>query len=74
MDETTKDTIWWTSDEYKNDNKPVTKGGLERAEEDRFAGAVGQEALRRRYFLRRQRELASEDPLHHGGRLAGALR
>ena len=24
MDETTKDTIWWTSDEYKNDNKPVT--------------------------------------------------
>lgn len=23
-DETTKDTIWWTSDEYKNDNKPVT--------------------------------------------------
>ena len=25
MDETTKDTIWWTSDEYKNDNKPVTQ-------------------------------------------------
>ena len=24
MDETSKDTIWWTSDEYKNDNKPVT--------------------------------------------------
>ena len=25
MDETSKDTIWWTSDEYKNDNKPVSK-------------------------------------------------
>ncbi|MDR1860348.1 MAG: phosphoenolpyruvate carboxykinase (ATP) [Bacteroidales bacterium] len=25
MDETSKDTVWWTSDEYKNDNKPVTK-------------------------------------------------
>ena len=25
MDETSKDTIWWTSDEYKNDNKPVTE-------------------------------------------------
>ena len=25
MDETSKDTIWWTSEEYKNDNKPVTK-------------------------------------------------
>ncbi len=25
MDETSKDTVWWTSDEYKNDNKPVTE-------------------------------------------------
>ncbi|MDE7025353.1 MAG: phosphoenolpyruvate carboxykinase (ATP) [Paramuribaculum sp.] len=24
MDETSKDTIWWTSDEYKNDNKSIT--------------------------------------------------
>ncbi len=23
-DDVSKDTIWWTSDEYKNDNKPVT--------------------------------------------------
>ena len=23
-DATSKDTVWWTSDEYKNDNKPVT--------------------------------------------------
>ena len=25
MDEKSKDTIWWTSDEYKNDNKPVSQ-------------------------------------------------
>ena len=25
MDETSKDTVWWTSDEYKNDNKPVNE-------------------------------------------------
>ena len=25
MDATSKDTVWWTSDEYKNDNKPVTE-------------------------------------------------
>ncbi|KAA6345356.1 Phosphoenolpyruvate carboxykinase (ATP) [termite gut metagenome] len=25
LDDTTKNTVWWTSDEYKNDNKPVTK-------------------------------------------------
>ena len=25
MDDTTKDTIWWTSEEYKNDNKPISE-------------------------------------------------
>ena len=25
MDETSKDTVWWTSDEYKNDNKPASQ-------------------------------------------------
>ncbi|MDR1681061.1 MAG: phosphoenolpyruvate carboxykinase (ATP) [Prevotellaceae bacterium] len=25
LDDTTRDTVWWTSDEYKNDNKPVTQ-------------------------------------------------
>ena len=29
MDETTKDTIWWTSDEYKNDNKPLSQPSWE---------------------------------------------
>ncbi len=25
MDDTTRDTMWWTSDEYSNDNKPLTQ-------------------------------------------------
>ena len=25
MDEISKDTVWWTSDDYKNDNKPITE-------------------------------------------------
>ena len=25
MDENSKDTVWWTSDEYKNDNKPMSE-------------------------------------------------
>jgi phosphoenolpyruvate carboxykinase (ATP) len=25
MDEVSQNTVWWTSDEYKNDNKPVTE-------------------------------------------------
>ena len=24
MDDTSKDTVWWTSDEFKNDNKPAS--------------------------------------------------
>ena len=25
MDDTSKDTVWWTSDEYKNDNHPMSE-------------------------------------------------
>ena len=25
MDENSKDTVWWTTDEYKNDNHPMTE-------------------------------------------------
>ena len=25
MDENSKDTVWWTSDEYKNDNHPMSE-------------------------------------------------
>ena len=25
MDENSKDTVWWTSDEYKNDNHPISE-------------------------------------------------
>ena len=25
MDEKSKDTVWWTSDEYKNDNHPASQ-------------------------------------------------
>ncbi|MBS7359130.1 MAG: phosphoenolpyruvate carboxykinase (ATP) [Oscillospiraceae bacterium] len=29
MDENSKDTVWWTSDEYKNDNHPVSEATWE---------------------------------------------
>ena len=34
MDENSKDTVWWTSDEYTNDNHPLseeTLGSFERS-------------------------------------------
>ena len=45
MDETTKDTIWWTSDEYKNDNKPVTKAAWKELKKLAAQELVGQETL-----------------------------
>ena len=32
MDENSKDTVWWTSDEYKNDNHPASEETLESSE------------------------------------------
>ena len=29
MDENSKDTVWWTSDEFKNDNKPASQEAWE---------------------------------------------
>ena len=29
MDDTSRDTVWWTSDEFKNDNKPASKEAWE---------------------------------------------
>ena len=33
MDETSKDTVWWTTDEYKNDNKPVSEAAWKAVKE-----------------------------------------
>ena len=33
MDENSKDTVWWTSDEYKNDNHPATQEAWEACKE-----------------------------------------
>ena len=33
MDENSKDTVWWTSDEYKNDNHPASKEAWEAVKE-----------------------------------------
>ena len=76
MDDTTKDTIWWTSDEYKNDNKPdFGPKRLESAEEASQRKELSDKKL---YvvdtFCGANENIASEDPLHHGGGLAGALR
>lgn len=45
-DETTENTIWWTSDEYKNDNKPLSKEAW-----DVLKGRVADELSNKRLFV-----------------------
>ena len=33
LDETSKDTVWWTTEEYKNDNKPATENAWKACKE-----------------------------------------
>ena len=60
MDDTSRDTVWWTSDEFKNDNKPASRqqarlsGGLGRLQEAGAGAAVQQAPVRDGRVLRRQ--------------------
>ena len=47
MNEASKDTVWWTSEEYKNDNKPVS----EEAWADLKAKAVKQLSGKRLFVM-----------------------
>ena len=60
MDENSKDTVWWTSDAYKNDNHP--------ASEETWA------AVRGGRILRRQQRHPYGNPFHNGSCLAGSFR
>ena len=65
MDEVSKNTVWWTSDEYKNDNKPVTEEAWKSLKEiavkelsgkklyvvDTFCGANANSRLKVRFIM-----------------------
>ena len=65
MDETSKDTVWWTSEEYKNDNKPASAEAWNAVKEiakkelsnkrlfvvDGFCGANRSTCLRVRFIM-----------------------
>ncbi len=72
--EASEETVWWTSEEYKNDNKPCS----EEAWADLKAKAVkelsGKKIIRCRYFLRSKRRYSFESSFHHGSCVAGSFR
>ena len=45
MDENSKDTVWWTSDEYKNDNHPATQEAWSSCKGHRYERTFQQETL-----------------------------
>ncbi len=65
MDETSKNTVWWTSDEYKNDNKPLSEASWKTLKEiaikqlsgkklfviDTFCGANENSRLKVRFIM-----------------------
>ena len=70
MDENSKDTVWWTSDEYKNDNHPASQEAWKAVKE------IAQKELsnKRGCFLRRQQGYPHGSAFHRGSGLAGTLR
>ena len=74
VDDNSKDTVWWTSEAYKNDNHPMTEATWKSVKDLAVKRAVQQAPVRRRRVLRRQQGYPHGHPLHHGSRLAGTLR
>ena len=50
MDENSKDTVWWTSDEYKNDNHPASQEAWKAVKE------IAQKELSNKRLYVRQKE------------------
>ena len=74
MDETSKDTVWWTSDEYKNDNHPASKEAWTAVKDIAKKELSQQAPVRCRRLLRREPRHPHGHPLHRGSCLAGSLR
>ena len=74
LDETTKNSIWWTSEQAKNDNKPIST-----AVWNDLKAVVAEQLSGKRLFVMDTFCGANEDtrlksPFYYGSSLAGAFR
>ena len=74
MDENSKDTVWWTSDEYKNDNHPASQEAWDAVKDIAKNELSRQETFCCRCILRSKQRYTYGNPFHHGGGMAGSLR
>ena len=74
MDENSKDTVWWTSEEYKNDNHPASQETWNVVKE------IAQKELSNKKlyvvdaFCGANKDTRMGHPFHHGSGMAGTLR
>ena len=64
MDENSKDTVWWTSDEYKNDNHPATEEAWECCKRSCNERTFQQETLCCRCILWSKQRHTYGNPFH----------
>ena len=74
MDENSKDTVWWTSDEYKNDNHPATQEAWNCCKRAGSERTVQQETVRSRCILWCKQRHPYGYPFHRRSSMAGTFR
>ena len=74
MDENSKDTVWWTSDEYKNDNHPATQEAWDAVKELAKKELSNKKLFVVRCILRSKQRYPYGNPFHRRSCLAGTFR
>ena len=64
VDENSKDTVWWTTDEYKNDNHPMTEDTWAVVKDIAKKELCNKKLIRSRCFLRSKQRYSYGYPFH----------
>ena len=63
-DDNSRDTVWWTSDEYKNDNHPATPEAWKAVKDIALKELSNKRLYRSRRILRRKQRYPHGYPFH----------
>ena len=73
MDENSKDTVWWTSDEYKNDNHPASQEAWDTCKELAIKELSNKRIICSRCILRSKCRYTYGNSFYRGSGMAGTL-
>ncbi len=74
LDEKSKDTVWWTTPEYPNDNKPASEAAWEACKTLALSELSGKKLYVVDCFCGANKDTPHGRTLHHGSSMAGTLR